>query len=224
MNEFKTSEKMRQLKKIAPAVLILLFSCTSVCHAQQVSIFAWTEDGIVHTQSKFSGGKKVVNGKVEVFDPQGKRLLEGVTNKNGEFFFKVPAVTDLEIVLTAGMGHKNSWTIAADEVGGGLPKSGMSESKPSGSVGPGDSSSPPANVYSGQPAIPCGETARLSADDVETIVSRQLEKKLAPLTRMIAAEQEKGPTISDIFGGIGYILGLVGLGAYMRYRKEDRRS
>jgi hypothetical protein len=49
------------------------------------------EDGVVHTQSKFSGGKKVVNGKVEVFDQEGKRLLEGVTNKEGEFSFNAPA-------------------------------------------------------------------------------------------------------------------------------------
>jgi nickel transport protein len=44
------------------------------------------------------------------------------------------------------------------------------------------------------------------------------------LTRMIAASQEKGPTMSDIVGGLGYIIGLVGLGAYVRYRKGFRRS
>ena len=41
---------------------------------------------------------------------------------------------------------------------------------------------------------------------------------------MLAASQEKGPSMSEIIGGIGYILGLVGLGAYVRYRKERRPS
>lgn len=63
----------------------------------------------------------------------------------------------------------------------------------------------------------------MSAQQIEEIVSRQLEKKLQPLIRMVAASQNKGPTISDIIGGIGYILGLVGLGAYIRYRKDGKK-
>jgi nickel transport protein len=64
----------------------------------------------------------------------------------------------------------------------------------------------------------------LTAREIEAIVSRQLEQKIKPLMRMVAASQEKGPTLRDIFGGIGYIIGLVGLGAYVRYRKDSRRS
>lgn len=63
----------------------------------------------------------------------------------------------------------------------------------------------------------------MSAQQIEEIVSRQLEKKLQLLIRMVAASQNKGPTISDIIGGIGYILGLVGLGAYIRYRKDGKK-
>ena len=64
----------------------------------------------------------------------------------------------------------------------------------------------------------------MTAREIEAIVSRQLEEKIQPLMRMVAASQEKGPTMGDIVGGIGYIIGLVGLGAYVRYRKERRRS
>ena len=64
----------------------------------------------------------------------------------------------------------------------------------------------------------------LTAREVEAIISRQLEEKIQPLTRMMAAAQDRGPTVADIFGGIGYILGLVGLGAYVRYRRENRSS
>jgi nickel transport protein len=215
--------QMRQQKKTVLAVLILLFAWASASVAHKVSIFAWIEDGTVYTQSKFSGGGKVVKGKVEVFDQQGKRLLEGVTNKNGEFSFRVPVVTDLKIVLTAGMGHRNSWTLTADEMGATASESAFSSSAPSDSEKTVHPSPPPVNEHSGQTAVTSEEATSLSADDVETIVAQQLEKKLAPLTRMIAAEQDKGPTFSDILGGIGYILGLVGLVAYMRYRKEDRR-
>jgi nickel transport protein len=64
----------------------------------------------------------------------------------------------------------------------------------------------------------------VSAAEVEAIVARQLKENLGPLTRMVAESREKGPSVADIFGGIGYILGLVGLGAYVRYRRENRSS
>jgi nickel transport protein len=63
----------------------------------------------------------------------------------------------------------------------------------------------------------------LTAREIEAIVSSQLEQKIKPLMHMVAASQKKGPTWHEIFGGIGYILGLVGVGAYVRYRKERRR-
>jgi nickel transport protein len=76
---------------------------------------------------------------------------------------------------------------------------------------------------------PSGETAvsnvpGLSALEVEEIVARQLDEKLRPLNRMMAEFRDRGPTVSDIIGGFGYILGLVGLGAYIRFRKERGKS
>ena len=68
------------------------------------------------------------------------------------------------------------------------------------------------------------DASTLTAREMEAIIARQLEQKIQPLTRMMVAAQDKGPTVADIFGGIGYILGLVGLGAYVRYRRENRSS
>lgn len=181
--------------------------------AHKVTIFAWAEGDTVHTESKFSGGKLVKDGKVEVFAGNGTRLLEGRTDDKGEFSFKAPAISELKIVLTAGMGHKNSWTLSAAELGQGLSApAGVSPQPQAPAVAPTPS---PTDSPEVGPA--------LSAGDVEAIVARQLEQNLQPLTRMLAAQQERGPSISDIVGGIGYIIGLVGLGAYLRYRREGRR-
>ena len=38
---------------------------------------------------------------------------------------------------------------------------------------------------------------------------------------MLTESAENGTTMRDIIGGIGYIIGLVGLAAYLRYRKRD---
>lgn len=203
--------------------MVFSFSGLGAAEAHKVSIFAWAEEGTVHTQSKFSGGKKVKNGKVEVFDTKGNLLLEGFTNGKGEFSFNAPAITEMNIVLTAGMGHKNKWTLTADELERRVPEPVAPEPVPS------EIEKEPLPYPSGEsksnPSSTSGnETTNLSAKDVEIIVARQLEQKLAPITRMLVDKREKGPTVTDIFGGIGYILGLVGVGAYVRYRKDDRRS
>jgi nickel transport protein len=183
-------------------------------HAHKVTIFAWAEGGRVFTQSKFSGGKAVKNGKVAVFDSQGRLLLDGQTDDSGEFSFQAPAVTDLTIVLSAGMGHQNSWKLSAAELG----------TAPADSADNGSPASPPEVPAAQAKPLPRAEAKPLTGETVEAIVARQLEAKLQPLTRMMVAAQTKGPTIGDIMGGIGYIIGLVGAGAYMRYRKEARQA
>lgn len=199
------------MKKTLALLFILVLAGFQIAEAHKVSIFAWVEDGIVHTESKFSGGKRVKSGKVEVYDSQGNFLLDGLTDENGAFSFQTPKNTGLKIVLSAGMGHGNSWTLSrADIVGGDTETAAAAQTIPVTNPDARSSSAPPASG--------------LSASDVEAIVARQLERKLQPLTRMLVEEREKGPTAGDIFGGVGYILGLVGLGAYIRYRKDDRRS
>lgn len=199
--------------KISPIIIlaaigILVFGTSA--HAHKVSIFAWTEGDTVHTESKFSGGKKVRHGKIEVFDSNGTLLMQGQTDDVGEFSFKPPGKTDLNIVLTAGMGHRNSWWLSAAEFGQGASTPPLPPTKRT------DSEMTPPSRQS----LPTPVTSGLTARDVEDIVSRQLDKKIQPLSRAIAEASDKGPTLSEVIGGIGYIIGLVGLGAYIRYRRE----
>ena len=88
--------------------------------AHKVNIFAYVEGDRVYTESYFSDGKKCVDSKIEVFDNQENKLLEGLTDKEGVFSFEVsPEVVedgDLKIVITASMGHKAEYTIRADEL------------------------------------------------------------------------------------------------------------
>ena len=84
--------------------------------AHKVMIFAWVEGDTVFTESKFSGGKKVLHAPVVIFDKNGKKLLEGKTDNKGEFSFKIPKLSDLRIVLNAAMGHKAEWTVPESEL------------------------------------------------------------------------------------------------------------
>jgi nickel transport protein len=205
------------MKRLQTGLALAILCCAvtfSSAYAHKVTVFAWADGDRVFTESKFSGGKIVTAGKVEVFDRSGNLLLEGRTDDNGAFDFKTPIVTDLKIVLTAGMGHRNSWLLTAAELSKGEPTPlATSAAQPE----PADLETPRATA---PPVVGPG----LTSGDIEAIVSRQLEAKIKPLVRMLAASQEKGPTMRDVVGGIGYIIGLVGLGAYVRYRRDRRPS
>jgi nickel transport protein len=58
--------------------------------AHKVNVFAYVEGDKIYSESYFNDGKKCVDSKIEVFDNQENKLLEGITDENGEFSFKTP--------------------------------------------------------------------------------------------------------------------------------------
>jgi nickel transport protein len=96
------------------AVLVFL---GSPAYAHKVNVFAYAEDGRIFTESFFPDGKMVEQGKVEVFDSQNTKVLEGVTDKEGKFSFPIPKRDALKITVDAGMGHKNSFVLKKEELG-----------------------------------------------------------------------------------------------------------
>ena len=85
--------------------------------AHKVNIFAYVDNGVVYTESYFPDGRAVENGAIEVHDSQGNKLLEGVSDKEGFFSFKVPKKDDLTIFINASMGHKNNFILKKEEIG-----------------------------------------------------------------------------------------------------------
>ncbi len=203
------------------AILFLLSPCNAFAH--RVSIFAWVDGDTVHTESKFSGSKMVKGGTVKVFDMENNLLLEGTTDDNGGFSFEIPKRVPLRLELAAGAGHGNEWSISADEIGA--------------SAGPAEETQSAASTPS--PETSNGKMAaetRISKEEMEEIVARAVEKaveqavekavekavdqKMKPVMKILSDMSDSGPKISDIVGGIGYIIGLVGIGAYFGSRRK----
>ncbi|MCP4748387.1 MAG: hypothetical protein GY874_19965 [Desulfobacteraceae bacterium] len=189
---------------LAAMAALLLFAHTARAH--KVTVFAWVEGNTIHTESKFSGGRLVKKGKIEVLNSHGKLLLEAITDNQGRFSFPIPEKTDLKVVLTAGAGHGNHWIVKAQELGG-TPVDPAPETKPKVPATP--RSSDTLTVQG-----PC-----LDAGQVERIIELNLDRKLAPLKAQLA-EQSWG--LRDIVSGFGYILGLMGLAAYLHFRKSAK--
>ena len=93
----------------------IAISSTALAH--KVNIFAYVDNGVVYTESYFPDGRAVENGAIEVHDSQGHKLLEGVSDNEGLFSFKVPKKDDLTIVINASMGHKNNFILKKEEIG-----------------------------------------------------------------------------------------------------------
>ena len=205
--------KNKLLKPFWVITAIWIMASPISAWAHKVTVFAWAEGNTIFTESKFSGGKRVTGGIIEVYAPDGRKLIEGKTNANGEYAFKIPQKTDLKIVLKAGMGHRGEWTLRCDEIE--------------------DSSDFAADtIVTGQPADSREKSARMPVQvnpvtgcaDIEARLEKVLDKKLKPLiSRLNQIErQEDGPALTDILGGLGYILGLVGIAAYVHSRRRGK--
>lgn len=101
------------------AVLFVVLSFSAAAVAHKVNLFAYAEGGTIFTESYFPDGRAVEGGKVLVFDSKDALLLKGVTDTEGVFNFDIPKGDDLKIVIDAGLGHKNSFTLKKAEVEAG---------------------------------------------------------------------------------------------------------
>jgi len=186
--------------------LIIIIMDVSV-FAHKVNIFAYVEGDKIYTESYFNDGKMCVDSKIEVFDNQGNKLLESLTDKEGMFSFEIPSEDvidgDLKIILTASMGHRAEYSISADEIRGsaGLIKEELEE---------------PVSLIS-------PETSLVDLKEIQSIIEDTLDEKLKPIMREmreIKKSQEDKISPTEIIGGIGYIIGIFGIVAYFLSRKR----
>jgi len=172
--------------------------------AHRVNIFAWVEGDTVWVECKYPDGREVHEGVIRVLDSAGKELLNGKTNTKGEFSFKAPKQDDLTIVLEAGMGHRADWPLSKQD----LAPAGES-AVPSAPAPKTEAPSPAAKESAPGAASP------LPAG-IDQAIEKALDKKLAPVMRMLAEMREQKVRLTDVLGGIGYIIGLVGVAAYFK--------
>jgi nickel transport protein len=182
--------------------LLLPLMLPTEVEAHRVYLYAWVEGNTVFTESYFGSKRKVQNGRIEVFDRDGNKLLGGQTNESGEFSFPVPESTDLRIVVEAGMGHKGEYVLKALEL-------------------PGGKASQEEMAKEAQPGERVQASSAIDMAQLQRIVEAALDKKLSPIVREIKRNREdEAPRAKDVVAGIGYIFGAMGLILYFRSRRK----
>jgi nickel transport protein len=193
---------------------VALLLCATAAHAHRVVVFAWVEGDAVHTESSFSNGRAVQGGTVEVYDDTDSKLLTGITDDQGRFAFPVPARGDLKVVVYAGMGHTAHWILTVDKID--------RIADPDTDPAPPISTGAPSGVAEHAASAPhAGAVSCVDAKAVEQIVRNALDNRFAALEVRLAA-QRPSPW-REVVAGLGYILGLVGLAAYMHNRRDNRQ-
>jgi len=227
-------------------VAITLWAGAALAH--KVNVFAVAEGGAVNGEGYFSGGAKAQNVRVEILDASGAVIAKGMTEKDGTFKIPLPASVSppLKIVLKAGDGHQNDFTLTAQDLAPAVPASGpvsapvlpatvspaaASGQTPDASAPPSKQASSPSGAATATASLPgqassvqpsgsfaaVMDEARL-ATLIEAAVAKAVDEKLAPLKLQLSrmAEQDQSARMQGIIGGIGWIVGLVGIAAWFK--------
>jgi nickel transport protein len=201
-------------------ITILIPAMCKSSLAHKIRVFAWQDGGKIVTESKFSKGRPAQNITISVVEMEtNQNLLSGTTDTEGLFSFPIPKTDSkqLKIIADGGDGHKNSWNFTLEE-----PIVASNNVPPA---------PPPQQESKAKKQLPTQSTSEdtpektlqaITASELTLIIETTLDKKLAPIRRTLAEGSEKSPSLQDILGGIGYVLGLAGIAAYIQSLKNKK--
>ena len=185
----------------------ILFLTPNTTLAHKVRVFAYGEGNAIVGETSFSGGRKPKNADIIVEDAaSGEHLFSSRTDEQGQFRFAIPTEAknkhlDLRVIVKAGDGHRGEWLLEAADY---------------------------LNAATETPIVPAatpaaGAEASIPIQQMQQVMQETMDRELAPVKHMLAQSSEHGPTLQDILGGIGYILGLAGIAAYFKAQRKNKR-
>ncbi len=187
-------------------------------------MFASAEGNVITGYVYYTTGGKPKNVTVLVQDTAGNLLREVTTNEEGEFTFTATARRDYVFVLELSDGHRTTFTLTADELPDSLPVAIGTEQ----AVSPEDQENvekEDVTSHSVEEKISTKEemNVQVPLDEIEKIVDKAVSKQIRPLREQLEKYEEK-IRLHDILGGIGYIIGLMGLGYFLGVRRKRNDS
>ena len=151
---------------------------------------------------------------VEVRNSKGEVVASGTTTEEGKWSFVPSESEGLSLSVTASEGHRAEYTLTDTDYPDTLAASPVTSkaTRPESAPSP----SPP-----GDGSVSAEETtAPLAAEEMEAIVDRVMERKLAPIREDLKRLLVKEPGLQEIMSGIGYLFGLCGVAMYFLSRRK----
>ena len=209
-------------------VCLAVILCASQSFAHRINIFALVEADQIRVECKFSKKSPAQNSPVTILDKaSGKQLALKNTDDQGIALFPVTAEMKsapqgLIAHINAGEGHENDFEIEKSELDGASASSGTEADPTPAETAASEPAKPadPSVSAASSVQIPSDSVAAMSRQELEKLISAVVDRRVTPLRVMIASQVEKGPGITEILGGIGWILGIFGTAALCLSRRR----
>lgn len=194
--------------------LVVLIGVHQPAFGHKMLLMAWLEGEQLMVEVAFGDGSFAAHTRVSVLDAaSSETLLSGNTDDQGFWQVLLPAEVlnrDTELLVRAndGAGHMVEQLIDADELRLARPAASLETVTRA-------ASTPTALLDDRQET-----TIRADAEMIRQIVQEAVRQETAPLRREILALRQSGPGVTEIMGGIGYIIGLACLGALLLRKRQ----
>ena len=214
-----------------PLAVLVFLLVANTCYAHKVNVFAYVDGEAIQIEGSFSKSQKVMHGRLAMRDSENGDLVhEGTTDRQGRYSFRPSAAFlatghGLDILLQAGEGHQDTWQVLPAELQGLVARAPNTQPPLPQPPDTQELLSPPVTKEAQAPVGSATVAPGTKDAELEAMIHRVLEAKLAPiketLGQVLAAQHNTDPELKDIIGGLGWIMGLVGLAAYWRYRRQQ---
>lgn len=187
------------MTRLALTLALCILPLPALAHKVIAAVFPSGE--AIEGEIGFSNGDMAVGLTVTVYGPDGAELGTALTDDDGFFLFVPAQPVAHTFRADLGAGHVADVTMSAEEL---------------------------AEILGQEPVVSEGAEAPQAApvsmsDQQRAIMAEIVRDEMRPLRREIAAYREHND-FQSILGGIGYIVGLFGLGFYIAARRKLRET
>ncbi len=196
-------------------ILILsLFIFAKIGYAHKISTFAYREGNEIKGEAYFGDGSPCIKCRVEFYDEKGNKIGNTTTDKKGKYCFTTNYTGTIKIKVIDGPGHLARFSlegIKTEEAE--MQKEEISTKEKKLSKNPSSSVSQKETMIS----------AKISKEEIKNAVREVLREELGGIESLlmdIRKDMDKA-RLHDVIGGIGYIFGIWGIVAMLKYRKRS---
>lgn len=195
-------------KRLVPALIFVVVTAgaASPAYAHKLKVFATAVGERIEGTVYFVGGGPARGARILVEDADGKMIEVLTADAAGAFAITAKVRTDHVIVTDSADGHSARTTISAGLLPASLP---LPVSEPGTTTADPQDSTAPAPSQRGRTDDPTA---------MEASIAQAVAQQVAPLRAQLSAYEDQ-VRLRDVLGGLGYILGLAGLFAWMRARR-----
>ncbi len=214
------------IKSLIPALCLAIIAPTSSL-AHKVNVFAYFEGNSIIVEGYFSKNSKAKNCQTIFYDHKGQKIHSGVTNEKGQYSVDAsklgPLTGDITIELDTGDGHKATYKLPIDEAPENIVGNKENPGQTQESVVK-DTESNEQDIEEKPSLAPgaSGKDLQGLEETIQKIVAQENAKTIKMISnvqRLILEERNSGPSIRDVIGGLGWIMGLLGIATYFYSRK-----